>query len=74
MTGRMTIELQYRLQAGEIGWAAMAGVWKNRNISMKTKLRVFKCMVRNSILSGQEASNYTELQEHRLGKMVFGVQ
>ncbi len=56
------------MQAAEIGWASMAGVWRNRNISMKTKLLVFKCMVRNSILSGQEASNYTELQIHRLGQ------
>ena len=64
MNEKMTIEIQYRLQTGEIGWASMAEVEKNSNFYMKNKLQVLKC--KDSILSGQEASNYKGLQRHRI--------
>ena len=61
---RMTIEIQYRLQTGKIGWAFMVewvkwqtnGANRNSNFYMKNKLLTIKC--KDSILSGQEASNY----------------
>ena len=62
---KVTIEIQYRLQTGEIGWASMAEMEKNSNFYMKNKLQVLKCKERNSILSGQEA-NYKGLQRHRI--------
>ncbi len=68
---RMTIEIQYRLQTGKIGWAFMVewvkwqtnGANRNSNFYMKNKLLTIKC--KDSILSGQEASNYY-LQRHRV--------
>ena len=64
--GRCKEEVRRRIQAGWMSWRKVSGVLCDRNLSAKVKSKMYKSVVRPTVLYGMETVAVTERQ---VGKM-----
>ena len=64
--GSCDIEVQTRISKASQAFGMLRNIWKARNISLKTKLRLFKSNVMTTLLYGAESWKMTKTLSHKL--------
>ena len=64
--GSLDPELDTRIQKASGAYNQLGSIWKNRNIQISTKIRIYKAAVLTVLLYGSEVWNTTKAQLHRL--------
>ena len=59
-------EIQVRISKASQAFAALRGTWRSKNISQKTKIRLFKSNVLSTLLYGAESWKMTKTISHKL--------
>ena len=65
-TGDGEVEIRARLAKASQAFASLRSTWKARNISQKTKLRIFRSNVVSTLLYGSESWKMTKTISHKL--------
>ena len=52
--GTNAAEIQARIHASTVGWMAMCGFWRRRNVPQRLKRMVWRCMCQSALLAAME--------------------